>query len=197
MIASVEGKLLEKREDSAIVEVAGLGLQLLVSGRTLEALPKPGSKVKLHSHLHVREDLLQLYGFADSAEKELFLQLICVSGIGPRMALVILSSFKPDDLIRVVATEDLDALTTIPGVGKKSGQRLLMELKDKLGPFPDDLSGTTHAASGDVLRDAREALRGLGYTTTESARALEGFSGEDEPAVEDLIRHALTRLARE
>lgn len=197
MIASVEGKLLEKREDSAIVEVAGLGLQLLVSGRTLEGLPRPGAKVKLHSHLHVREDLLQLYGFADNAEKELFLQLICVSGIGPRMALVILSSFKPDDLIRVVATEDLDALTTIPGVGKKSGQRLLMELKDKLGPFPQDLSGATRAVSGDVLRDAREALRNLGYSTTESARALEGFSSEGEPAVEDLIRHALTHLARE
>lgn len=198
MIASVEGKLTEKREDSAVVEVAGLGLQLFLSNQTLQGLPGVGSKVKLHSHLHVREDLLQLYGFADTREREVFLQLITVSGVGPRMALVILSSFKPDDLVRVVATEDLDALTSIPGVGKKSGQRLLMELKDRLGPFPEELAGASGSpVSTDVLRDAREALRGLGYTSGEAARALEGYKGEGEPAVEDLVRHALTRIGGE
>lgn len=197
MIASVEGKLAEKREDSAVVEVGGLGLRLFVSGRTLESLPRLGSKVKLHSHLHVREELLQLYGFADPREKEIFLQLICVSGVGPRMAMVILSAFKPDDLLRVVATGDLDSLTTIPGVGKKSGQRLLMELKDRLGPFPEELAGMAGPVSGETLRDAREALRGLGYSPAEAAKALEGYSGDAEPEVEQLIRYALTRLGGE
>ncbi len=197
MIASVEGKLAEKREDSAVVEVGGLGLQLFVSGRTLESLPQLGSKVRLLSHLHVREDLLQLYGFADPREKEFFLQLICVSGVGPRMALVILSAFKPDDLLRVVATGDLDSLTTIPGVGKKSGQRLLMELKDRLGPFPEELAGMAGPVSGETLRDAREALRGLGYSPAEAAKALEGYTGDGEPEVEQLIRYALTHLGGE
>jgi holliday junction DNA helicase RuvA len=197
LIASVEGKLAEKREDSAVVEVAGLGLQLFLSSQTLAGLPAVGTKVKLQSHLYVREDLLQLYGFADAREREVFLQLITVSGVGPRMALVILSAFKPDDLVRVVAAEDLDALTTVPGVGKKSGQRLLMELKDRLGPFPEELAGAPRTISSDVLRDAREALRGLGYSSSEAARAVEGYKGEGEPAVEDLVRHALTRIGGE
>jgi Holliday junction DNA helicase RuvA len=197
LIASVEGKLAEKREDSAVVEVAGLGLQLFLSSQTLAGLPAVGSKVKLQSHLYVREDLLQLYGFADAREREVFLQLITVSGVGPRMALVILSAFKPDDLVRVVAAEDLDSLTSIPGVGKKSGQRLLMELKDRLGPFPEGVSGAAGPVSADVLRDAREALRGLGYSASEIARALDGYKGEGDPAVEDLLRHALARIGGE
>ncbi len=197
MIASVEGRLAEKREDSAVVEVAGFGLRLFLSSRTLAGLPPVGSPVKLRSHLHVREDLLQLYGFADAREREVFLQLITVSGVGPRMALVILSAFSPDDLVRVVAAEDLDSLTTIPGVGKKSGQRLLVELKDKLGPFPEGVAAAAGPVSADVLRDAREALRGLGYSAGEVARALEGYAGEGEPAAEDLVRHALARIGGE
>ncbi len=177
-----------------VVEVGGLGLQLSVSSRTLQGLPSCGEPVFLLSHLYVREDQLQLYGFADAAERELFLQLIGISGVGPRLALSILSAYSPDRLTRIVASEDLEALQAVPGVGKKSAQRILVELRDRLGPFPVELPAGS-AVSPDLVRDAREALRGLGYSAAEAARALEGFSCEGEPTLEDLIRYALSRVA--
>jgi Holliday junction DNA helicase RuvA len=195
LIASVRGKLAEKREDAVVVELGGLGLQLSVSSRTLQALPSCGAQVTLLAHLYVREDQLQLYGFAEPGEKELFQQLIGVTGVGPRLALAILSAYSPEQLTRIVASEDLDSLQAISGVGKKSAQRLLVELRDRLGPFPETLAGAGVAVGADLVRDAREALRNLGYSAAEAAKALEGFTCEGEPQVEDLIRYALSRVA--
>ncbi len=198
MIATVEGKILEKMEDSVILEVAGLGLQLFVSRNTLESIPSAGKRVKLYSHLYVREDALTLYGFSTPLEKDLFINLLGVSGVGPRMALAILSSYKPEDFIKIVASEDLVSITAIPGVGKKSGQRLLMEMKDRLGPLPEGLVEGKSVLGEDVYRDALEALRGLGYTRAEAVKALEGFHAEGERfTAEDLLKHALSKMVRD
>ncbi len=198
MIASVEGRLLEKTEDSVILEVAGLGLQLYVSRNTLESIPSAGERVMLYSHLYVREDVLALYGFSTPLEKELFLNLLGITGVGPRMALAILSAYKPEDFLRIVATEDLASITAIPGVGKKSGQRLLMEMRDRLGPQEMELARGRSVPGEDIYRDAREALRNLGYTSAEAARALEGFQAEGKSlTVEDLLKYALSRMARD
>lgn len=198
MIASVEGKLLGKTKDSVIVEVAGLGMQLFVSKNTLESMPPVGKKVRLFSHLYVRDDALQLYGFSTALEKELFVSLLGVTGVGPRLALAVLSTYVPENFFKIIATGDLEAVTAIPGVGRKSGQRLLIELKDKLGSISYEGLVEKGLPGEDLYRDAREALRGLGYSQQEVLRALEGFQPDgDSVSIEDLLRHALSRLAKE
>ncbi|MBC7246592.1 MAG: Holliday junction branch migration protein RuvA [Actinobacteria bacterium] len=194
MIEFVEGTLVEKGEGSAVVALGGMGLTLHLTTGTLSGLPPLGKKVRLHTYLHIKEDLVQLYGFRDRREREVFLNLIGVTGIGPRAALAILSAYDPDTFARLVAGEDLEAITAVTGVGRKSGQRIIVELKDKLAPLAGDL-GTLPAGpdGGDMLREAREALKGLGYSVAEANRALEGYSAE-EPRVEDMIRYALRRL---
>jgi Holliday junction DNA helicase RuvA len=196
VIDFVEGKLEEKGEEGAVISVGGLGLSLYLSVNTLHNLPAVGKKVRLYSYLHVREDLLQLYGFSDRRARELFLKLISVTGIGPKVAMALLSAYNPDDFIRIISTEDLEAVTAVSGVGKKSGQRIILELKEKLAPMAEDISVTAGTVGSEgALKEAREALRGLGYSTTEAARALEGYPADDgEAGVEDLIKHALRRL---
>ncbi len=194
MIDFVEGKLAEKSEEGAVIDVGGLGLFLCVSTSTLQGLPKLGEKARLHSYLHVKEDILQLYGFSGRQEREIFLRLIGVSGIGPKAAMAILSAYDPESFVRIVVTEDLDAITAVSGVGKKSGQRILLELKDKLAPLAGDLSGiTARGDGGDMSREAREALKGLGYGAAEVNRALDEYSSE-EPRLEEMIRFGLKRL---
>ena len=122
VIDFVEGKLEEKGEEGAVISVGGLGLSLFLSTPTLQNLSVIGEKVRLYSYLHVREDLLQLYGFRDCRERELFLKLISVSGIGPKVAMALLSAYDPETFVRLVSTEDLEAITAVSGVGKKSGQ---------------------------------------------------------------------------
>ena len=194
MIDFVEGVLVEKNEEGAVVAVGGLGLSLFLSGSTLQGLPAAGKKVRLHSYLHVKEDLLQLYGFSSRKERDIFLKLIAVTGIGPKVALAVLSAYDPDAFVRIVASEDLEAITAVSGVGKKSGQRMIVELKDKLAPLADELGIAVGGPDGsDLLREAREALKGLGYSASEVNRALEGYKS-DEPDVEDMLRYALKRL---
>lgn len=194
MIDFVEGKLAEKSEEGAVIDVGGLGLFLCVSTSTLQGLPKLGEKARLHSYLHVKEDILQLYGFSGRQEREIFLMLIGVSGIGPKAAMAILSAYDPESFVRIVATEDLDAITAVSGVGKKSGQRILLELKDKLAPLAGDLSGiAARGDGGDMHREAREALKGLGYGAAEVNRALDEYSSE-EPRLEEMVRFGLKRL---
>ncbi len=194
MIDFVEGKLAEKSEEGAVIDVGGLGLFLCVSTSTLQGLPKVGEKARMHSYLHVKEDILQLYGFSGRQEREIFLRLIGVSGIGPKAAMAILSAYDPESFVRIVATEDLEAITAVSGVGKKSGQRILLELKDKLAPLAGDLSGiAARGDGGDMYREAREALKGLGYGAAEVNRALDEYSSE-EPRLEEMIRFGLKRL---
>jgi Holliday junction DNA helicase RuvA len=194
LIDFVEGKLVDKSEEGAVINVGGVGFFLCVSTKTLQSLPKIGGEVRLQSYLYVKEDILQLYGFSDRREREIFLRLIGVSGIGPRAAMAVLSAYGPESFVRIVATQDLDAMTEVSGVGKKSGQRILLELKDKLAPLAGDLFPVAHGGDGgDMYREARDALKGLGYGAAEINRALEGYESEDK-RVEDLIKFGLKRL---
>jgi len=194
LIDFVEGVLAEKSEEGAVISVGGLGLTLFLSHPTLQGLPSKGKKVKLFSYLHVKEDLLQLYGFSDRGERDIFLKLIAVTGVGPKVALAVLSAYAPDAFVRIVASEDLDSITAISGIGKKSGQRIILELKDKLAPLAGELGIAVGGPDGsDLVREAREALKGLGYTTREANQALEGYVA-DEPSVEEMITYALKRL---
>jgi Holliday junction DNA helicase RuvA len=194
LIDFVEGKLADKSEEGAVINVGGVGFFLCLSTKTLQGLPRIGGEARLHAYLYVKEDILQLYGFSDRREREIFLRLIGVSGIGPKAAMAVLSAYDPESIIRIVATQDLDAMTEVSGVGKKSGQRILLELKDKLAPLAGDLSPVAYGGDGgDMYREARDALKGLGYGAAEINRALEGYESEDK-RVEDLIRFGLKRL---
>lgn len=196
MIDFVEGKLEEKSEEGAVISVGGLGLSLYLSTSTLQDLSAVGEKVRLYSYLYVREDQMQLYGFHDRREREIFLKLISVTGIGPKVAMALLSAYDPETFIRIISTEDLEAITAVSGVGKKSGQRIILELKEKLAPLEGEVSIPTGSRGGEgVLREARDALKGLGYTTAEATRALEGYAPEEEEVrVEDLVKYALKHL---
>lgn len=194
MIDYVEGILVEKSEEGAVIGVGGLGLALYISNPTLQGLPPAGKKVRLFSYLHVKEDALQLYGFSNIGERDIFLKLIAVTGVGPKVALAVLSAYDPDNFVRIVASEDLEAITAVSGVGKKSGQRIILELKDKLSPLAGDLGVAAGGPDGGgLVREAREALKGLGYTAAESSRALEGYAAE-EPSLEGMLKYALKRL---
>jgi Holliday junction DNA helicase RuvA len=194
VIDYVEGTLSEKSEEGAVIAVGGMGLFLYLTTSTLQALPAVGKKARLFTYLHVKEDLLQLYGFSDRRERDIFLKLIAISGIGPRAAVAVLSAYDPDTFVRIVATEDLDAITAVSGVGKKSGQRIILELKDKLAPLAGEIgAGVVGRDGGDVLKEAREALKGLGYSSVEVNRALEGFKAH-EPRLEEMVKYALKRL---
>jgi len=194
VIDFVEGRLVEKSEEGAVIDVGGLGFMLYVSTSTLQRLAAVGEKVRLFSYLHVKEDLLQLYGFSDRREREIFLKLIAVTGIGPKAAISVLSAYDPDTFVRIVASDDLDAITAVSGVGKKSGQRIILELKDKLSPLAGELGIAVGGPDGgDLYREAHEALKGLGYSAAEANRGLEGYEAR-EPRVDDIIRYALKRL---
>lgn len=196
MIAYLTGTVVKKDADRVVLDVGGVGYEVFVSLNTLAGLPDTGQTASLHSYLHVREDVMQLFGFSGGEEKDLFLKLISVSGFGPKLALSILSVFPPDALTRVLTASDVKALTTIPGVGQKGAKRLVLELQEKLIPtaeagLPDNVSPDTKA----VFAEAKEALVGLGYSTAEANRALEGFPEEDEKNVEAIIRYALKNLS--
>lgn len=196
MIAYLAGLIIKKDPDRVVVDVNGVGYEAYVSLFSLAALPDAGQEVGLHTYLHVREDTLQLFGFTGEAEKDLFLQLIGLSGVGPKLALSILSVFSPAEFQRLLINGDVKALTTIPGVGQKGAKRLVLELQEKLVPsdeagLPADVPPDAKTAFGE----AREALVGLGYSPAEANRALEGYPAEAEPAVEDIIKYALKNLA--
>lgn len=194
MIDYVDGRLEERSEEGAVIDVGGLGVFLYLTIPTLQKLKGVGERVRVYSYLHVKEDLLQLYGFSDRRERDIFLKLTSVTGIGPKVAITVLSAYDPDSFIRIVATEDLDAITAISGIGRKSGQRIILELKEKLAPMMEEVSLSAGVdVAGDVKREARDALKGLGYSTSEATYAMEGYEGE-HPGVEDIVRHALKRL---
>ncbi len=195
MIDYVRGVLTERRTDGAVLEVGGIGLMFYLSAPTLASLPEKGKTVTLRSYLHVKEDLLQLYGFSNLEEKDLFLKLITVSGVGPRLALTVLSAYNPEAFARIVAAEDLESVTSVSGIGKKTGQRIILELKEKLGAVQPGMEGVLVAVgSQEIFNQAREALRNLGYSTGEAGKALEGYEGDGQPGVEDLVRYALSNL---
>jgi len=196
VIAYLAGSLVAKDADRIVVDVNGVGYEAYVSLFSLAALPETGETVSLHTYLHVREDAMQLFGFSGDAEKQLFLRLIGLTGVGPKLALSILSVFSPAEFQRVLINGDVKALTTIPGVGLKGAKRLVLELQEKLVPSDQaGLPSDVPPGAKSAFAEAREALVGLGYSPVEANRALEGYPDKTEAKVEDIIKYALKNLA--
>ncbi|RME27178.1 MAG: Holliday junction branch migration protein RuvA [Deltaproteobacteria bacterium] len=170
MIASVKGTLAGRGADHVVVEVGGIGLRLFVSRRTMNRLGAEGDSVSMFVHTHVREDAINLYGFADELERTVFEQLISVSGLGPRMALGILSGMDARELAQAICTEDIARLCTVPGIGRKKAEKLVVSLKDKLL----EVAGSAESGNGadQVLGDLRSALQNLGFKGTEIEQVL-------------------------
>lgn len=201
MIALLRGRLLQKEATRLIVDVHGVGYEVLVPLSTFYLLPDPGAEVTLRVHTHVREDQIALFGFLSPLEQQLFERLIGISGIGPRLALAVLSGIEPADLARAVQAGDVHRLTRIPGVGKKTAERIGLELKDRL---PADLAAAVAgvgagAAGGSLLRsDLISALLNLGYHRPLADKAADAaLEAEGEGATfERTLKRALQHVAR-
>lgn len=199
MIASLRGTLLEKSPGSCVVEAAGVGYLVQVSTHTFTALPAAGQPVFLRTRQIVREDALALFGFADADELELFDLMIGVSGVGPKLALAVLSGLRPQPLRRAIREEQVGILTGVPGIGRKTAERLVVELRDRIaaGPAPAARDGGVVPRS-ETWSDAVAALTRLGYTAAQAQdavrRAAEG--GADGDSLEALVRRALGLLVR-
>ena len=192
MIAMVSGTVAVRRTDHVVVDCGGVGYRLAVSAETLRHVPAVGKTVLLHSHLVVREDALALYGFATEEERELFLMLIAVQSVGPKVALAVLSGGPPRELLAAVAAGDTARLQAAPGVGKRTAERIIVELREKVGANAGAPPALAAIRSEDPRALARDGLIGLGYTPLEVDDLLDGAEG-DQP--EDLIAYAL-RTAR-
>lgn len=194
MIAFVTGRLAEKGLDHAIVEVGGVGLRMTMSTSSLVALPAEGDEVTVLTHMHVREDELSLFGFENAREKALFAKLITVSGVGPKVALAALSSFTPEALVSAIVAQDDALVSSIPGIGKKTAQRIILELGDKLG-VPGEFGSAAGGAGANAgaAAEARDALASMGFSSAEAATALKGYDeGADDAGA--MLRYALRRL---
>ncbi len=191
MIDFVTGRVAEKGAGHVVLDVGGIGLHIAMSTGSLAALPAEGDSITVRTHLQVREDELSLFGFENTEEKALFEKLIAVSGVGPRVALSALSSFRPAAFAEAVAHDDATLLSSIPGVGKKTAQRIIIELKDKLGV--PDLSAAGARAGAGAHAEARDALLGMGFSAAEIANAMERYDGRPDDS-QALLRHALRRL---
>ncbi|MFC3285337.1 Holliday junction branch migration protein RuvA [Litchfieldella rifensis] len=198
MIGRLRGTLLEKHPPWLVIDVAGVGYELEASMNTLVALPGPGETVQVFTHLTVREDAHLLYGFGREQERALFRALIKVNGVGPKLALAILSGMEEEQFIRCVMDDDVKALTRLPGVGKKTAERLIIEMRDRFPHWTrDTLDGLTEqgasavAPSANPLADAEAALVSLGYKPTEATRMLSGLDAG--LSTEALIKAALAR----
>ncbi len=196
MIAHLRGKLLAKHPNQAIVETAGVGYDVTISVPTFSELPAPGSEVALHIHTHVREDAIALYGFLRPAEKVLFEKLITVSGIGPKLAITILSGMAADEMVGAIRGNDVARLTRIPGIGKKTAERTVLELRDKLpevGTIAAPVVPTLSAVEEDVL----SALLNLGYQRAAAEKALASTVKEGTPkSFDQMFRAVLGRLSK-
>lgn len=201
MIAYVRGILEGMEEDKVIVDVNGIGYGIYMSGTAMGRLPGIGHEVKIHTYLHVKEDLMQLYGFITRDELQVFKLLIGVSGIGPKGGLGVLSALGPDDLRFAVASNDVKAIQAAPGIGKKTAEKLILELKDKLkledalehsvDAAQDHTSGTGDTAAGEMTSEAVQALVALGYGNTEALKAVRQVEIEEGMEVEDILRQSL------
>ncbi|MGZ4179010.1 MAG: Holliday junction branch migration protein RuvA [Solirubrobacteraceae bacterium] len=192
MIALVSGSVAVRRSDHVVVNCGGVGYRLAVSGETLRHVPGVGHEVVLHAHLVVRDDALALYGFATEDERELFLMLLGVQSVGPKVALAVLSGGPPRELLATLAAGDSARLQAVPGIGKRTAERIIVELREKVGAaLPED--SITVTRSDDPATLAREALLGLGYSAVEIDGLLDGAAAT---STEDLIAHALRSARR-
>lgn len=196
MIAHLRGKLLAKHPTQAIVETSGVGYDVTISVPTFSDLPALGAEVALHIHTHVREDVIALYGFLRSSEKVLFEKLITVSGIGPKLAITILSGMPADEMIGAIRSNDVTRLTRIPGIGRKTAERMVLELRDKL-PEPGATTAPAVPPMSAVEEDVLSALVNLGYQRPAAEKAIElARKDGDKKSFDQLFRSVLGRLSK-
>ena len=187
MIAAVRGEVISRRSDHVVIDAAGVGYRLAVSAETLRSVPAVGERVSLHAHLIPRDDALALYGFATEDERELFLSLISVSGVGPKVAMAALSRGTTGELLRALAAGDAKRFQAVPGIVKRTAERIIVELRERVAGELDEGVATVSAEDG-AREEAREGLIGLGYTPIEAERLLGAASGD---TAEDLVASAL------
>jgi Holliday junction DNA helicase RuvA len=188
VIAFLEGRVADKSGGRVTIDVGGVGYDVQVPSSTLAKLPAIGKTARVHTRMVVRDDGMTLFGFATADERELFDLLVTVTGVGPKVALSFLSVLSPDALRRAIRTGDVAALTLVPGVGKKVAQRVMLDLKDKLGGDVVLLEGP--------LSDVREALLALGLSPQEAGEAMSGLAEDGDRPTEDLLREALRHVGR-
>jgi Holliday junction DNA helicase RuvA len=199
MIAHLRGKLLAKHPNQVVVETGGVGYEVNISIPTFSDLPANGSEVALHIHTHVREDVISLYGFASQAEKQLFEKLMTVSGIGAKLAITILSGMAAEEMASAIRGNDLARLTKIPGIGKKTAERMVLELRDKLPPIAGTSIPTAPAIT-PLEEDVLSALMNLGYQRPVAEKVLANIkkngSAEKPRAFDEMFREALSSLSK-
>ena len=196
MIYQVSGNLIAKHKDFVVIEVSGIGFKITSTTNTINTI-KLEQKILLHTYLHVREDALDLYGFHSTPEREVFLLLIGISGIGPKLAITILSGILPDDLKDKIISGDIASLTSIPGVGAKTAKRIIVELKDKFTKIEEGSLGFSDKLNSKLYDDALNALLSLGYSSQQSKQVLDHIAnGKDDNKrnIETIIKAALKRL---
>jgi Holliday junction DNA helicase RuvA len=183
MIAAVRGEVLVRRPDHVVIDAHGVGYRLAVSAETLKAVPAAGSETFLHAELIAREDSLALYGFATEDERELFRMLISVSGVGPKVGIAALSGGSSRELLRAIAAGDTKRFQAVPGIGKRTAERIIVELRDKVAGALEVESAIVVAEEGDARSLARDGLVNLGYQPLEAEQLLEGLEGDDAEAL--------------
>jgi Holliday junction DNA helicase RuvA len=192
MIAAVRGEVMVRRPDHVVIDAGGVGYRLTVSAETLKAVPASGSDAFLHAELIAREDSLALYGFSSEEERDLFRQLISVSGVGPKVAIATLSGGSPRILLRAIAAGDAKRFQAVPGIGKRTAERIIVELREKVAGALEEEVAVAAADDGDPRSLARDGLVNLGYVPLEAEQLLDGIEGEDP---QELVAAALRKAA--
>jgi holliday junction DNA helicase RuvA len=188
VIATIRGEVLTRMGSEVVIEAAGVGYKLAVSSETLSSVPAAGEQARLFTHLVLRDDAMNLYGFASKAERELFLMLIGVQSVGPKVALAVLSGGSPRELLNAIASGDTARFQAVPGIGKRTAERIIVELREKVAGKVSDEIVVRHTPTDDPRTLAREGLLGLGFTPQEAEGLLDSAAGETP---EDLISEAL------
>ena len=190
MIAAVRGEVMVRRADHVVVDAGGVGYRLAVSSETLKAVPATGREIFLHAELIAREDSLALYGFSSEEERDLFRLLISVSGIGPKVAIAALSGGSPRDLLRAIAAGDAKRFQAVPGIGKRTAERIIVELREKVAGALEEEVAVIAGEEGSARNLARDGLVNLGYAPLEAEQLLDGVEGSE---AEELVAAALRK----
>lgn len=190
MIGRLRGVLVSRRDSGIVIEVGGVGYEVGMTPRDLTDLPGIGEEIVVHTHTHVREDELSLYGFANESDRELFRILLSASGVGPKVAMAMLTAMSAQEIVRAVSSEDPDALTVVPGVGKKGAQKIVIELGNKLAGHDIEVIG-----GGQTLGGVRQALEGLGYSTAEINAVVSDI--DPTASIQEQVKMALQLLGRQ
>ena len=197
MIAQISGTLAHKVPGEVIIDVGGVGYQVFIPLNVFYRLPEIGARVTLYIHTHLREDALQLFGFKEATEKQVFLLLNSVAGIGPKLAINILSGMPADELAQAIKEGDQLRLVSIPGVGKKLAERMMVELRDKFATFQAHVTETPVASNGSqLMQDAVSALVNLGYRKVEVERSVRDTIQAGKDSLEEVIKEALRQMSR-